>query len=140
MTSIEIVKRLRALALEIETANPFAGAPAPKEARPARAPAAETRPASADSRVVEVEVGYWKVAESRSGKPMGSLSPAGDGERVYWKVFDEKILMANDPLTKGDRVRVTLKPWNDTFVVERLERLDRQIAAHGGIDAGEIPF
>lgn len=133
MTSTEIVKRLRALALEIDNANPFSGAPAPKETRPA-APAAVP-----GERTVEVEVGYWKVAETKTGKPMGSLSPAGDGERVYWKVFDEKILNAVDPLLKGERVRVTLKPWNDTHTVTAITRLDRQVAAKG-IDADEIPF
>jgi hypothetical protein len=132
MTSTEIVKKLRALALEIDNANPFSGAPAPKETRPAPA-------AVPGERVVEIEVGYWKIAETKTGKPMGSLSPAGDGERVYWKVFDEKLLHSFDPLQRGERLRVTLKPWNDTFTVTAITRLDRQVAAKG-IDADEIPF
>lgn len=135
MTASEIVKKLRALALEIDNANPFSGAPAPKETRPASAPVAV-----AGERTLECEVGYWKVADTKSGKPMGSLSPAGDGERVYWKVFDEKLLNAVDPLMKGERLRVTLKPWNDTFTVTSITRLDRQVGASKGIDADEIPF
>jgi hypothetical protein len=142
MNAESLVKKLRALALEIETGT------AEPTTRPASAPAPERtlaqarhKAAPAGSQTVEVTVGYWQVKDTSQGKAMGSLSPAGDGERVFWRVFDEKLILAVDPLQRGDRIRATITPWKDTYVVNAIERLgaDPKVG-NRGIDADEIPF
>jgi|GEM_PF-6140774 len=136
MTSETIVARLRALIRELEADTET---PAPtKSVAEARYKAA----APAGAKTVEIEVGYWGVKDTKNGKPMASLSPKTDSEeRVFWRVFDEKLILKVDPLRKGERVRATIRPWNDTFVVDALERVGASApAGSAGIGEDEIPF
>ena len=134
MNSAALVARLRALADEIEKGGkhvPWAV----QDAEP---------PSQFGARTVECEVGYWKVAPTKTGKPMGSLSPrSADGEAVYWRCFDENVLAKVDPLNKGEKVRVTLVPWNDTHKIVDIVRLSAAAAPERratGITVDEIPF
>lgn len=134
MNSVDLAKRLRALADEIEKGGKHV---------PASVPAAE--PASQfGARTVECEIGYWTVGLTKTGKTMGSLSPRSqDGEDVYWRCFDEKLMAKVDPLAKGDRVRVTLVPWNDTHRIIDIVRLSAAAAPERrstGVTVDEIPF
>lgn len=134
MNSAALVARLRALADEIEKGGKHAPAPAP---------AAEP-PSQFGARTVECEVGYWNVGQTKKGTMMGSLSPrSDDGEAVYWKCFDEKVLTKVDPLSKGEKVRVTLVPWQDTHKIVDIVRLSAAAAPERrstGITVDEIPF
>jgi hypothetical protein len=134
MNSAALIARLRALADEIEKGGKHVPAPAP---------AAEP-PSQFGARTVECEVGYWKVGPTKTGKTMGSLSPrSADGEAVYWKCFDENVLAKVDPLNKGEKVRVTLVPWNDTHRIVEIVRLSAAAAPERratGITVDEIPF
>jgi len=64
-----------------------------------------------------------------------------EARRLAWRVFDEKLILKVDPLRKGERVRATIRPWNDTFVVDALERVGASApAGSAGIGEDEIPF
>lgn len=134
METTEIVKRLRALALEIERGS----APAAAPTKPAE-PAAAVQPQAAPDMVVTV--GYWKVSETKTGKPMGKLGYTdGEGERVYLPCFDEKVLLAVDPLAKGETVALRTKPWQDTKAIVSIARVPKSACAPTGICEDEIPF
>ncbi len=134
MNSAALIARLRALADEIEKGGKHVPPPV-QDAEP---------PSQFGARTVECEVGYWKVGPTKTGKTMGSLSPrSADGEAVYWKCFDENVLAKVDPLNKGEKVRVTLVPWNDTHRIVEIVRLSAAAAPERratGITVDEIPF
>ena len=134
MTSTEIVKRLRALALEIENANPFSGASA------AQKPSQKVEPAAVGAADLTVVVGYWQVKDTATGKPMGKLGYTDEaGERIYLPCFDEKVPLAVDPLQKGETVELVTKPWRDTKAIVSIRRV-QGAARPTGIVADEIPF
>ena len=95
-----------------------------------RAPAPSSPPAGGDW--VEHECKYWAIKPTQKGGTMGSFGTSVNGEKVYFKCFDEALLMKHDP-SKGTRWLLKLKPWNDTFTIQDMKPAD------GGGDE-EIPF
>lgn len=131
MKATEIVKRLRALALEIENAAAPAApaAEAPKPAEPAATPD------------LVVTVGFWNVQETKTGKPMGKLGYTDEnGERIYLPCFEKEVLLAVDPLQKGEVVALQTKPWKDTRAIVSIARVPKSACAPAGICEDEIPF
>lgn len=136
MTSNEIARRLRALADEIDAANPFKARPAdekPVSQKP------ETRPAQPAADEAEIEVTYYEVRTSANGNPFASVGHVVDGERVFWKCFDADLLARVDPIRRGDRIRVRTQPWNETRKIVGIEKLG-SAPPRKGIEASEIPF
>jgi hypothetical protein len=128
MNSTEIVKKLRALALEIE--GHVAPAPKPVEKPAERPPSAQT----------EVTVGYWKVGETKNGKPYAKLGYTENGEDVYLWMWDEKLILASDPIARGQRVVINTIPWKDSRAIVALSKLGQPAAPKSGIQEEEIPF
>ena len=116
-------------------------------------PAQEASAASTDPRLSFRDgwVRYWKIGETKGGTPSGRLglewskgTKDGDRENVleYFNCFDQSILEACDPLNKGDRVQINLKPWRDTFVISAVKvvsRAELKTVPAAEFD-GEIPF
>lgn len=131
MKATEIVKRLRALALEIENAS----APAAPAAEPQKPAEPEVAPD------LVVTVGFWNVQETKTGKTMGKLGYTDEaGERIYLPCFEEKVLLAVDPLQKGETVALRTKPWKDTKAIVSIARVPKSACAPAGICEDEIPF
>lgn len=96
-------------------------------------------------------VRYWKVGTTKGGTPSGRLglewskgTKDGDRENVleYFNCFDENLMHQVDPLNKGDRVQIHLKPWRDTFVISAIKvvsRAELKTVPAADFD-GEIPF
>ena len=123
----EIAAALRALADKIEM-----GGKQSAPAVPAHAPA--PAPKSGDG--VAGVVAFWDVKQRDNGKTMASLK-LQTGERFV--CFDDKVIQRIDPLHRGDKVVVSLKPWTKKdgtteFLIAGVTK------GSGGIDADEIPF
>lgn len=120
----EIAQALRALADKIE----MGGKQSPLPAQPAA-----EKPTSDG---VAGIVAFWDVKQRDNGKVMASLKLAS-GQRFV--CFDEKVIQRIDPLNRGDKIVVSLKPWTKKdgtteFLIAGVTR------GSGGIDADEIPF
>jgi hypothetical protein len=95
-------------------------------------------------------VRYWAVGTTKSGTPSARLglewsrgTKDGDRESVleYFNCFDAGVMQSVDPLNKGDRVQVNLKPWKDTFVVVAIKVVSRaEVRTVPMADDVEIPF
>jgi hypothetical protein len=79
-------------------------------------------------------VRFWEVGETKGGTPRGRLGiewtragKDGDREAVleYFNCFDSGVMSSVDPLNKGDRVQINLKPWKDTWVVVAIKVVSR---------------
>ena len=84
-------------------------------------------------------VAFWDVKVRDNGKPMASLK-LSTGERFV--CFDEKVISACDPLIRGDKVVVSLRPWTkkDGETVMLISGVTKGGAKRGAITADEIPF
>lgn len=113
----------------------------------------EAPAASGDPRLSfrDGSVRYWSVGTTKAGTPSARLglewsrgTKDGDRESVveYFNCFDQSIMQACDPLNKGDRVQIHLKPWRDTFVISAIKvvsRAELKTVPAADFD-GEIPF
>jgi hypothetical protein len=119
-----IISELRRILAEAERA------PAPfSPAGGGRAPAPSSPPAGGDW--VEHECKYWGIKPTASGGSFGSFGVMLDGEKGYFRCFDEKLLVKYDP-SRGSRWLLKLAPWKDTMKI-----LDMRPADESGDD---IPF
>lgn len=119
----EIAQALRALADKIEMGGRQAAPSAPAAAAPT-------------SDGVAGIVAFWDVKQRDNGKVMASLK-LQSGQRFV--CFDEKVIQRIDPLQRGDKIVVSLKPWTKKdgtteFLIAGVTK------GSGGIDADEIPF
>ena len=135
MKKSEIISRLRLLIADMEQPEQQVealGASAPRQAK---------QPDGPDNWQRGV-CNHWSVKQTANGKTMGSLG-IKDAPGFY-KIFDEKILEKFDPVRKGQELEYVLKPWNDTFTVQKMRLvgtvpMGASKASHG-IDADDIPF
>lgn len=126
MSKQELIDKLKAIIAAAEaTASPVASAP-------------QSAPAVGSETWKKAVVSYWKVGETKSGKPAVRIGL--DGDR-YLSSFDEKLIMANDPVSKGQEIEYQTKPWKDTELVTALRKVGIvQTRAKVGIEEDEIPF
>ena len=135
MKKSEIISRLRLLIADMEQPDQ------PVEALGASAPRQPKQPDGPDNWQRGV-CNHWSVKQTAKGNSMASLG-IKDAPGFY-KIFDEKILEKFDPVRKGQELEYVLKPWNDTFTVQKMRLVGTvpmgAIKASHGIDADEIPF
>lgn len=126
MSKQELIDKLKAIIAAAEaTASPAASAP-------------QSAPVVGSETWKKGTVSYWKVGETKSGKPAVRIGL--DGDR-YLSSFDEKIIMANDPVSKGQEIEYQTRAWKDTEVVTALRKVGIVPSrAKVGIDEDEIPF
>ncbi len=135
MKKTEIIARLRSIIADMEQHEQ------PVEALGASAPRQPKQPDGPDNWQRGV-CNFWRVKQTAKGNTMGSLG-IKDAEGFY-KIFDEKLLLKFDPIREGQDLEYVLKPWNDTFTVQKMRLVGTvpvgaSKASHG-IDADEIPF
>lgn len=125
MKASEVAQALRALADKIEQGG--------KQNPPPAAPAVRAQPAG--NGVVGV-VAFWDVKQRDNGKTMASLK-LQSGERFV--CFDGDVIARIDPLMRGDKVVLSLKPWtkNDGTTEMLLTGVTK---GNQGISDDEIPF
>ena len=118
-----------------------------KEGAPTEAPTADPRLSFRDGTVC-----YWEVGTTKNGRPRARVGiewrrpTSGETEREYFDCYEMKAVEKVDPLNKGDRVQLTLKPWQDKFIVtgitvvqrSELRRVSVPASSIEGLD--EIPF
>lgn len=125
MNKQELIEQLKAIIARAEdTASPAASAPKPA-------------PAVGSDTWKRGMISYWKVGETQSGKRSARIGL--DGDR-YLSCFDEKVILANDPMTKGQEVEYQARPWKDTEIIVGLRKVGIVASRSVGIDADEIPF
>lgn len=126
MNKQELIDKLKAIIAAAEaTASPAASAP-------------QSAPVVGSETWKKGTVSYWKVGATKSGKTAVRIGLEGD---VYFSSFDEKIILANDPVQKGQEVEYQTRPWKDTEVVTALRKVGIVPSrAKVGIDEDEIPF
>ena len=135
MKKSEIIARLRSIIADMEQPEQ------PVEALGASAPRQPKQPEGPDNWQRGL-CNFWRVKQTAKGTTMGSLG-IKDAEGFY-KIFDEKLLLKFDPVQIGQELEYVLKPWNDTFTVQKMRfvgtvPVGASKASHG-IDADEIPF
>ena len=126
MSKQELIDKLKAIIAQAEaTASPAASAPKPV-------------PTVGSDTWKRGMVSYWKVGETKSGKPAVRIGIDGS---AYLSSFDEKLILANDPVQNGQEIEYQTRPWKDTEVIVALRKVgivsSRQKV---GIDEDEIPF
>ena len=135
MKKSEIIARLRSIIADMEQPEQ------PVEALGASAPRQPKQPEGPDNWQRGV-CNFWRVKQTAKATTMGSLG-IKDAPGFY-KIFDEKLLLKFDPVQIGQELEYVLKPWNDTFTVQKMRLVGTvpvgaSKASHG-IDADEIPF
>lgn len=120
----EVAQALRALADKIEMGG--------KQAAPA-APVARAQPAGNG---VAGVVAFWDVKQRDNGKTMASLK-LQSGERFV--CFDGDVIARIDPLMRGDKVVLSLKPWTKKDGTTEM-LLTGVTKGSQGISDDEIPF
>jgi len=122
----EIIDTLKAIIAAAEaTASPAPFAPQPE-------------PAVGSSTWKKGIVSYWKVGETKSGKRSVRIGFDGD---LYLSSFDEKLILKNDPVSKGQEVEYQTRAWKDTELVVELRKVGIVPSRPKvGIDEDEIPF
>jgi hypothetical protein len=92
---------------------------------------------------------YWEVGTTKAGTPRARIgiewNQAGNLQKEYWDWYDLKAAEAVDPLGKGDRVQIVLKPWKDKFIVNAITVVSRadfkRVPFPTSVDeSDEIPF
>lgn len=121
----EVAQALRALADKIEQGG--------KQSAPPAAPAARAQPAGNG---VAGVVAFWDVKTRDNGKTMASLK-LQSGERFV--CFDGDVIARIDPLMRGDKVVVSLKPWTKKDGTTEM-LLTGVTKGSQGISDDEIPF
>ena len=97
MKPSEIAQMLRSMADKIEQGG--------KQSAP---PAAAPQKAAVQGNSVAGVVAFWDVKQRDNGKTMASLK-LQSGERFV--CFDGDVISRIDPLMRGDKVVLSLKPW-----------------------------
>ncbi len=134
MLNTELAQLLRAAATRLDAIGNTTSTPtleAPPSAAPASAPNRSESPAPPGTQ--RGLCTFWEVGLTLKGRPKGRLGlqwrENGQVKREFFSTYDEKLLARIDPVPKGVPVDVTLKQWNDTFVIEDVVvRRDREVA------------
>lgn len=125
MKASEVAQALRALADKIEQGG--------KQSPPPAAPAARAQVAGIG---VPGVVAFWDVKTRDNGKTMASLK-LQSGERFV--CFDGDVIARIDPLMRGDKVVLSLKPWTKKDGTTEM-LLTGVTKGSQGISDDEIPF
>ena len=80
---------------------------------------------------------YWEVGATKAGTPRARIglewNSSGELVKEYWDWYDLKAAEAVDPLNRGDRVQIVLKPWKDKHIVNGITVVSRA-------DLKRVPF
>ena len=133
MTSTEALAEIRAILSRLEASQ--------KPAPVAQGQGAPVKPdaATADARLSfrDGTVCYWEVGTTKAGTPRARIglewSSSGEAVKEYWDWYDLKAAEAVDPLNRGDRVQIVLKPWKDKHIVNGITVVSRA-------DLKRVPF
>ena len=133
MTTIEALAEIRAILSRLEASQ--------KPAPVAQGQGAPVKPdaATADGRLSfrDGTVCYWEVGATKLGTPRARIglewNNAGELVKEYWDWYDLKSAEAVDPLNRGDRVQIILKPWKDKHIVNGVTVVTRA-------DLKRVPF
>jgi len=143
MTPSEAIAQIRAILSRLEAPQSPAADPGGQSA-PVKPEAAtgDSRLSFRDASVIFYEVGKTKSGRDKARIGIEWKSTSGR-VREYYDCYDMKVVEAFDPLNKGDRVQLTLKPWNDTHIVSAVtvvERSELKRISLPAADLDEIPF
>lgn len=133
MTTIEALAEIRAILSRLEASQ--------KPAPVAQGQGAPVKPdaATADGRLSfrDGTVCYWEVGATKAGTPRARIglewNSSGEAVKEYWDWYDLKAAEAVDPLNRGDRVQIVLKPWKDKHIVNGITVVSRA-------DLKRVPF
>jgi hypothetical protein len=133
MTSTEALAEIRAILNRLEASQ--------KPSPVSQGQGAPVKPdaATGDSRLSfrDGTVCYWEVGTTKAGTPRARIgiewNQAGNLQKEYWDWYDLKAAEAVDPLGKGDRVQIVLKPWKDKHIVNAITVVSRA-------DLKRVPF
>lgn len=125
MKPSEIAAALRAMADKIESGG--------KHQAP---PVQQAAPAARQGNGVAGVVAFWDVKQRDNGKTMASLK-LQSGERFV--CFDGDVISRIDPLMRGDKVVLSLKPWTKKDGTTEM-LLVGVTKGSQGITDDEIPF
>lgn len=145
MTTTEALAEIRAILNRLEASQ--------KPAPVAQGQGAPVKPdaAAADGRLSfrDGTVCYWEVGITKAGTPRARIglewNNAGEVVKEYWDWYDLKAAEAVDPLNRGDRVQIILKPWKDKHIVNGVTLVSRAELKRvpfptSVTEADEIPF
>ena len=133
MTSTEALAEIRAILSRLEASQ--------KPLPVAQGQGAPVKPdaATADARLSfrDGTVCYWEVGATKAGTPRARIglewNSNGEAVKEYWDWYDLKAAEAVDPLNRGDRVQIVLKPWKDKHIVNGITVVSRA-------DLKRVPF
>ena len=133
MTSTEALAEIRAILSRLEASQ--------KPSPVAQGQGAPVKPdaATADARLSfrDGTVCYWEVGATKAGTPRARIglewNSSGELVKEYWDWYDLKAAEAVDPLNRGDRVQIVLKPWKDKHIVNGITVVSRA-------DLKRVPF